>query len=100
MVLVISPPNGIGFALGSVIVAGLGIMREQYYKVMLNDTDFKKTSYFRYIFFLFFLLWAPLGLAFYFPNIIGPFGYAAAIIYDRMALYVIGLFSERRGVEE
>lgn len=92
-------PNGIGFGLGSVIVQGLTIVRARYYKVLLDGTQFKSKAYIGYIFFLFGVLWLPLGVAFYAPQIIGPFGYAGAVLLDRMILYLKGLFKEERGVE-
>ncbi len=92
-------PNAISFAAGSLIVMAVGIVRAQFYKVMLSGTKFSTGSYIGYIFFLFFVLWVPLGVAFFFPNIIGPWGYAGAILFDRLWQYVYGLFSEKRGVE-
>lgn len=99
VLMVFNLPNGFGFALGSLIITGLSLVREQYYKLLLSGSKFKTGSYLGYIFFLFLLLWVPLGIAFYYPNIIGPYGYAGAIFIDRMAVYVIGLFEEKAGVE-
>lgn len=99
LILVIDIPNGIGFILGSIIVQGLSVVREQYYKVLLEGSNFKAASYVGYILFLFVGLWLPLGVAFFAPHIIGPFGYAGAVLLDRMVLYLKGLFNQERGVE-
>lgn len=97
--VIIDRPNGFGFILGSVIIQGLGVVREQYYKVVLKGSDFKATTFIGYILFLFVGLWLPLGVAFYAPHIIGPFGYAGAVLLDRMVLYLKGLFNQERGVK-
>ena len=99
LILFIDRPNGFGFILGCVIVQGLSVVREQYYSVLLNGSQFKTTSYIGYILFLFVGLWLPLGVAFIAPHIIGPFGYAGAVLLDRMILYLKGLFNQERGVE-
>ena len=99
VILFIDFPNGLGFILGSVIVQGLSIVRNQYYKVLLGSGNFKSTSYITYILFLFVALWLPLGVAFFMPHVIGPFGYAGAILLDRMILYLEGLFKKERGVD-
>lgn len=99
IICVFDLPNGLGFILGSVIVQGLAIVRNRYYKVLLNSDSFQSKSYIAYIFFMFVALWLPLGVAFFAPLVIGPFGYAGAILLDRMILYLKGLFKEERGVE-
>ena len=90
-------PSGLGFLLGSTVLGVLGFVRVRFYDDLLNQDNFVLSKYVGYLGFVFFILWMPLGLAFVFPEVVGPFALAAAYIFDRLWNFLSGLLIKKEG---
>lgn len=83
-------PLGIGWLLGITCLSILAFVRERFYAELLSQSQFHTGRYVSYIAFVFVILWLPLGLAFFFPNVISAYSLAASYLLDRLVLFLKG----------
>ena len=88
--LIYQVPWGLGWLLGWLCLSILAFFRERFYTVLLSDEAFHTGRYIGYIVFVFVILWLPLGLAFFFPNVINAFALAASYLLDRLFQFMKG----------
>lgn len=91
-VLFFNTSIGLGWTVGHCVMSTLALARERFYDILLSNTEFSMAQYAAYIVFTIGLLSVPLGISFFFSEIINPYAIFAAYFIDRSLHFILNLF--------
>lgn len=83
----------VGIITALVALGVLGFVRVYFYTRVFDVASFKPSLVVGYSVFVLAIMFVPLGLAFFFPEVINPYFMAGTILFERFYKFVSNIFS-------